>query len=343
MSINKKIGQMLIIGFHGTTPEDQNIITLSNQVERGEIGGIIVLGYNIISLEQITRLIQYFKSIFSEYPLFVSVDQEGGQITRLNNKNKYPSQKEVAKTKTLLEAYKIYSKMSLSLRNVGFNINFSPVVDVNVNPESPIIGRIDRSFSNNSQIVLDYAIQSIKAHYDNNIIPCIKHYPGHGSAKTDTHKELSDISSTWQESELYPYKQLIKYSKIDMIMSGHLFNSNIDNKYPASLSEEHLKNVLINKLNYNKIIITDDLHMGAIQNSFNLKTTVIQAIKAGNNILLFSNYKKFIRLDHNLHIKVKKIINDAINNNELSQNLIDRSFAKIIGLKNRLNNNESKA
>jgi beta-N-acetylhexosaminidase len=339
MSIDKKIGQMLMIGFHGNQLTDQNIISLTKQIKNGDIGGIIVLGYNITSDRQIRELIHHFKSIPSEYPLFISIDQEGGKISRLKSKNgfiNYPSQKEVAETKSLSQAYTIYDNMARTLKDIGFNINFAPVVDVNIDIESPVIGKLNRSFSDNPQIVVDYAIQSINAHYDNKIIPCIKHYPGHGSAKTDSHKELSNITNTWQSSELYPYEQLINHHKIDMIMSGHLYNINVDKDYPASLSEKHIKSILRNKLNYNKVIITDDLQMGAIQNNFDLKTSVIQSIKAGNDILLFSNYKKFTKLDHNLHIKIKRIINDAVNDNELSTKLIDKSFSRIINLKHSL-------
>lgn len=335
VSLERKIGQMIMIGFRGVDIDNATLIS-EKQVTRGEMGGVLILPYNIENRKQFLKLIKDIKSIKTTYPLLVAIDQEGGKICRLNDANgftSFPSSKEVARTKTPREAFKLYLKMARIIRETGVNLNLAPVVDLDINPDSPAIGKIERSFSADPNIVLSYAEQFISAHRQTGVLTSVKHYPGQGSAGNDTHLGLTDITGTWRKIELIPYRELIKKGLVDTVMTAHVVNTDVDDKYPASLSEKHVEENLRVRLGFDGVIITDDLQMGAVSNIYTLEEIVIKAINAGSDILLFANY---FHPDPEIPGKVRKIVIRAIKEGKIKRERIEESFQRIMELKKRL-------
>jgi beta-N-acetylhexosaminidase len=335
--IEKKIGQMVMIGFQGTSIErDGNgrLRSLVEQIKNEEIGGVILYSRNIKNKNQLQRLTKNLSSLSASYPLFISIDQEGGQVSRLKKKQgfkRFPSAKKVAGM-NIDDASILYKDMAFMLKDVGINLNFAPVVDLDINSNSLAIGKVGRSYSKEPNKVAMYAKALILAHSSAKVVTVIKHFPGHGSAADDTHLGFVDVTNSWLEEELEPYRLLIKENFVDMVMSSHVFQANIDDVYPASLSVEHIENLLRFDIGYDGVVITDDLQMGAISKFYDLKEIVIQSINAGNDILLFSNSFK---LDKDLPKKVRAIISNAIDTGELDEEQISRSFARILRLKRK--------
>lgn len=340
VSIEDQISQLLIFGFQGEGVNSIEFKKIKRSIKNNEIGGLIFFRRNIENQKQIERFLIELNKIELEFPLFLSLDQEGGAVQRLSSKNGFyetPSAFDISNL-SKEESQIIYNKMSKTISKLGFNLNFAPVLDLNIDPESPAIGHYKRSYSRNPVEVLKYSEIFINSHHTNNILTCLKHFPGHGSAKDDSHLGFTDITNTWSKKELIPYEALINNSYDDMIMMSHIFNKNIDPLYPASLSKKHI-DILRDELHYNGVIISDDLLMGALYQNYSLKEIVVNAINAGNNILLFSlSYKN----DLYLVDEVRSIIINAINNKEIDKKLIEESYNKVILLKKRNGGNYEK-
>ena len=333
--LETKIGQMLLIGFQGTDLGGENRV-IKEQIESGEIGGILILPYNIVDPSQLKVLVDEIKSTDTRYPLLVAIDQEGGKIGRLKEKNgfeDFPSNKYAAKSLTPAKAYESYFKMAKLIKKIGFNINFAPVVDLDINPDSPAIGKYERSFSKDPDTVIKYAEQFIVAHRKAGVLTSLKHFPGHGSAKEDSHLGLTDITTTWQKQELLPYAKLISNELADTVMTAHIMNTNVDDKYPVSLSEIHINENLRQEMKYDGVVITDDMQMGAISKLFEFEEIVIRAINSGSDILLFANY---FNPDHEVARKALKIIIKAVKTGKIKKETIERSFRRISKLKEGL-------
>lgn len=289
--LHKCLGQMTMVGFSGNYPDEPEVKELIERIQAGRVGGIILHAPNIKNPKQLLELTRAFHQASPKHPLLIAVDQEGGAVQRLSYKNgfqDYPPAQEVA-TLPVNEVESIYADLADELAFYGINCNLAPVVDININPNSPAIGHFKRSYSSDPEIVCDNASLFIKAHENAGVIPCIKHYPGHGSAVTDTHSEFTDVTLTWQEIEAIPYERFADKSRI-MVMSSHVFNQKVDSEFPASLSKRHLTNTLRRQIGFSGIIITDDLQMGALQRYYNNSEIILNAIKAGNDILLFANW-----------------------------------------------------
>lgn len=293
--LRNMIGQMVLVGFVGDKVEDDGFQTVLQQAADGEIGGVIYLRRNIRSLRAVTKLNEVLQSV-SQLPLFIAIDQEGGRIERLTSDIGFaelPSAASVARSVKPAEASKLYGEMAGGLSAIGINLNLGPVVDLNVNPDNPIIGRLGRSFSKDGETVATYARSFIAAHRAHGVLTSLKHFPGHGSSVADTHKGTADVSQTWSERELGPYQALIDSGDADMIMSAHVVNRTIPGAEdtPASLSAATLTDLLRKKMKFKGVVISDDLQMGAIIKTRSLDDTVRQAVLAGNDVLVFANDK----------------------------------------------------
>ncbi len=330
--LSEKIGQMILIGFRGL---DMPTL-LKAEINSGKIGGVILLPYNIKDRSQLSATVKKLRSVKARYPLLVGIDQEGGLIGRLKSANGFPdlpSAQEMAATRSTEEAFSLYLKMAGTLKDVGINLNFAPVVDLNINPNSPVIGRLQRSFSPTPEIVVDYAEAFIRAHKQAGILTCLKHFPGHGSAGKDSHLGLTDVTRTWSEAELIPYRELMKRVMVDLIMTAHIVDQNVDPLYPASLSSWQVQERLRDEMGYQGVVITDDLQMGAVGLTYPLEVSVIQAVNSGSDILLFANYYD---PDPKIAEKVSAIIIKAVKNGKISPQRIDESFARIRKLKRQV-------
>jgi beta-N-acetylhexosaminidase len=295
-ALKEKIGQLIMVGFIGANANDPEVQAISRQIEEGKIGGLIFYSYNVENPLQIQHLTKHFKALKTKHPLFLAIDQEGGKVKTLQRKNgfkEFPSPKIIA-SKGLYESYSQYAEMAFLVKQVGFNVVLGPVVDLEYNafsgqPPSPVIGGLERSFGADPETVIAYAKQFILAQHNYGLLTSLKHFPGHGFAQGDTHKDLVDITLTHHPLERIPFDSLIKEGFADMIMVGHLRHRGMDPKNPATLSKTMIDHLLREK-GYQGVIISDCLCMGAIEGHYSLEEIVIKAINAGIDILLFSNH-----------------------------------------------------
>ncbi|MFA5368996.1 MAG: glycoside hydrolase family 3 protein [Candidatus Paceibacterota bacterium] len=344
IELKNKIGQMLIIGFRDTEITKNSYI--SNTMKDLNIGGVILfdrdnpskgqLARNISSPQQTQQLITDLKK-YSPSPIFVSVDAEGGYVNRLKNKYGFfdilsaekMGQGNLEQTKQQAEL------LAQELLIMGFNVNFAPDVDVNINPNNPVIGYLERSFSDDPQKVSLYADAFIKEMQKYNIITAIKHFPGHGSSTSDSHLGLVDVTKTYTPKELIPYLSLINNGYSDMIMTAHIVNTAIDPNYPATLSSVFINTLLKNILGFKGVVISDDMQMGAIINNYGFEESLTLAINAGCDMLIISN--NIDTYDEEAPYKAVDAIFTAVKSNKISEQRINDAYDKIIQLKKNRN------
>lgn len=338
--------KMLIVGFRGDKVTDDSDV--AHYIRDLKVGGVILFDTdlttgnrnstrNIKSPEQLRKLTDDIK-MMAGYKILISIDQEGGLVNRLKPKYGFSasvSAQQLGKANDHDNTYRHSATIARTLKAAGINLNFAPSVDVNVNPSCPIIGGKQRSFSPDPEIVADNAGWFIDAHHDNGILTAIKHFPGHGSATSDSHLGLTDVTDTWQKKELIPFHRLIEQHKPDMIMTAHIFNANIDSIYPATLSEKTIHGILREQLGYDGVVITDDMYMNAIAEHYTVREAVIRAINAGADMLILGNnspagyYPK--RPD-----EVIEIICQAVKDGKISKSRIIEAQRRISKLTERL-------
>lgn len=335
-SLDIKIGQMILIGFPGTTVDAKVL----EEVRSGKVGSIIFFEKNIpaansfIAMKKVTWTYQNAALI----PLLIGIDQEGGRVNRLKNKYGFPSSITAAamgKSGTL-DSVRLYAEATATtLAGLGFNINFAPVVDLASNPDNPIIARYGRAFSARQDSVTLMAVEFIKQHHKYGILTSLKHFPGHGSSKDDTHLGIADVTNTWSEEELKPYKNLIDSGYADAVMTSHIVNRTLDKAgNPGTLSADILNGILRQRLNFNGVVFSDDMQMHAITKHYGLEETIKLAITAGVDIMTFSN--NISGTEERTVDMVHQIIKDFVNRGVISPERIDQSYRRVMKLKERL-------
>lgn len=342
--IDIMIGQMLMLGFRGIQIDENSGIT--NDIQSERCAGVILfdqdvaLGTNDRNIEsptQIEILNEKLQS-FSKQPLLIAIDQEGGMVSRLSTERGFPatvSQQYLGEQDDIAITAKYAAITAKTLQDAKINLNFAPDIDVNTNPNCPVIGKKGRSFSNDTAVVARHAEVLIDEHHRRNILCSIKHFPGHGSAQTDSHEGFTDVSDTWNELELIPFKKIIDAKKADIIMTAHIFNRHWDDKLPATLSKNVITGMLREKLGFDGVVITDDMTMGAITNNYGLKEAIKLSINAGCDMLLFANNSIF---DPEIGIKAVNIINELLQNGSIPLSRIEESYRRIMQLKARIEN-----
>ena len=344
ISLESKIGQMLMVGFRGLSITNHYDPVMQDIRDR-HIGGVILFVRdvpqqqpvrNIQSPAQVRNLVTALQA-YAEIPLLIGIDYEGGIINRLKEQYGFPptvSHQYLGTQNNRSLTYQYASQMARTLATMGVNLNFAPVVDLNVNPHNPIIGQKERSFSANPTVVSDQAFEFIKAHHQQGVLCTLKHFPGHGSSTNDSHLGLVDVTDSWSEQELIPYKTLIPTGQVDAVMTGHIFNKHLDNHYPATLSKPIITGMLRQKLNYSGVVFSDDLQMKAITHHYGLKTAVQKAIEAGVDIILIgNNLDIFIE---NIATQVADIIKQLVTDGTISPARIDESYQRIQSLKTKI-------
>ena len=340
-ALKQKIGQMLILGFRGTEVDKNSSIV--KEINKYNLGGVILFDRdaptkqfprNIIDPEQTKKLIADLKNLSSS-SLFVAIDAEGGLINRLKEKYGFvniPSAQEMGKEdlgKTKENALIIAEELS----GLGINIDFAPVVDVNVNPDNPVIGGLERSFSQDPEKVALYASEFIEGLHEKNIVSAIKHFPGHGSSTQDSHLGMVDVTDTYNEEELIPYQKLIEQGYSDMVMTAHIVNRNIDPDFPATLSPLYIKKILRQDLGFKGVVVSDDMNMGAIVDNYGFDEALIKAIQAGCDILIISNNGS--EYNEKAAEEAVETIFQAVKEGELSEEQINESYDRIQELKEK--------
>ena len=338
------IGQMLLIGFRGTEISESSQI--ASDIKSGRIGGVILfdkdvaLGYtqrNIISPEQVKVLNTKLSSYAPIHKLLVAVDQEGGKVARLKPAYGFlPTvSQEYLGTLNNPDTTKFYAdRTAQTLKEAIFNLNFAPVVDLNVNPNSPAIGALQRSFSRDPQVVASNSEIIINEQKVQGILSCLKHFPGHGSASADSHLGFTDITNTWIQDELIPYRELVKTGKVQIIMTAHVFNGKLDSVYPATLSTNIITGILRNQIGFKGVVVSDDMNMQAISEHYGLDSAIELSITAGVDILVFGNNLIY---DELIAVKAGEIIKNLVKTGKISEARIKESYQRIVTMKNSLN------
>lgn len=350
VSLRDKIGQMLIVGFDGKSVTDESLIV--KQIEAFNLGGVILFDYNlplktydknIESPNQVRQLNTDLKRFAAnankkynrlELPLLIAVDCEGGKVNRLPERFGFPPITAANLVGNMSEesAAIVAANLADTLKRAQFNLNFAPVTDVDITPENPILGQLGRCFSDKGSIVAKYARIYVEEFQKKGIKSCYKHFPGHGSSLSDSHLGFVDVSDTWVDEELEPYRLLLKDpNPCDMIMTAHIINRQLDEKsLPATLSYKILTELLRFELNYKGVIITDDMQMKAISDHFGLKESLLLAINAGADMLIFGNQLSETPQDPK---ELIDLIVEHIESGAIPMARIDDAFSRIVSLK----------
>ena len=343
-SLDEKIGSMLMVGFMGTSaPKNSQIC---RDIKKYDLAGVILFDVNPINHKQaknistkyqLTKLTRELQSCSKDGKLLISVDQEGGRVQRLKRKygfyGRFPKASDVIKLSDV-RVKQHYEKMGAELRSVGINYNLAPDVDLAINKRNRVIYKLGRSFGRDPKQVVHYASIFMDAMHDNGVLTSLKHFPGHGSSLGDTHKGFVDVTKLWKPIELEPYRMLAKTQTIDTVMVAHVFNKNLDSRYPATLSKKIVNGKLRGEFGFNGVVITDDLQMGAINKKYGLKNTLKLAINAGDDILLFGN-----QLSVKSMVKTSTLVNTIkklIKSKEVKLSDIEASNERVERLKAKL-------
>jgi len=320
-----------MVGFTGTDVSD----SLKYDIENRNLGGIVLFASNITNPTQLKTLTNKLK-LLSKEKLFIGVDQEGGKVARLNQNNGYEASNSAFYLGTIINREDstrfTAAKMAKWLNDGGINLNLAPVVDVNVNPLNPVIALKERSFSDNPFTVTNHAKWFIEEFNKKGVFTVLKHFPGHGSSMTDSHLGFTDITNTWKEIELIPYKELITKSNVDFIMMGHLYNKNLDSLYPASLSKKVVTELLRDSLKFRGLVISDELFMNAISDNYTFDFAIELCIKAGTDVLLF---KTNIYNKRSIVGYIIETVSEKVRKGIIAEDLINKSYERIMKYKNK--------
>lgn len=321
MSKTEKIGQMVMIGIQGTKVDDDSLYML----HQFHMGGVILFDRNMDSPEQVKQLTSDLQAQSNEkVPLFIGIDEEGGDVVRMAEKlTPPPSQKEIGATGDIEQARTWAIKTAKSLKDMGINVNFAPVADIGSNDK--------RSYSTDANTVIDFVRAATKGYQQENIIYSLKHFPGIGKGKVDSHVDSSSIDvakEVLMTEDILPFKTIIDENEPNdyFILVSHLKYPALDEEYPASLSSKIMTDLLRNELGYKGIIITDDMEMGAVANHNDFRSIGVNAVKAGADIVLVCH-----EYEHQQEVYLGLL--DAVNSGEISQERIDESVKRIIKVK----------
>jgi beta-N-acetylhexosaminidase len=341
-TLDAKIGQMLMVGFRGLTAPDDSMII--RNIREQHVGAVVLfdndtaLNYgrrNIASSEQVKALVRQLQAA-AGIPLLIAIDQEGGKVNRLKERYGFPPSPPAAYYGVMNDLEKTDAQADViasTLADLGINLNLAPVVDLNVNPNNPIIGKLGRSISGDPEIVAAHAAQFIEAHHRHHVMCTLKHFPGHGSSVGDTHKGLVDVTDTWSVEELAPFQALIGEGLADAIMTAHIFNATLDPDLPATLSHAVITDLLRKKMGYDGVVISDDMQMGAISRYYDFDQAVQAAVLAGVDIIAMANN---IRFSRNVAERAANAIRNLVDTGKISEARIDQSYRRIMALKLRI-------
>ncbi len=338
--LRAKIGQMIMVTVTGDSVESntESMDTLKTDLSDDLIGGVIMFTWsdNLNNPAQIANLTAALQSR-AHVPLFLAVDEEGGLVARLNANNGFASTPSAYAMGTTVnqESYtrSTASTMAGWFVQTGLNMNLAPVVDLNINPSSPAIGGLNRSFSADPARVASHALWFIDEFHKRNLLTVLKHFPGHGSAVNDSHLGFTDVTQTWSPVELQPYSSLLAAGSVDAVMTGHLYNATIDSLYPATLSTSTITGILRGQIGYEGLVISDEMSMKAISSLYGMEQAVELAINAGVDILLYN--RNLDSAGNSLARTIVAFVEQKVQEGAISETKINESFARIMALKSR--------
>jgi beta-N-acetylhexosaminidase len=332
-ALRRAVASLLVVGFRGSTVTSDGWIV---RAIRGGLGGVILFDRdqltgnrrNISTPTQVAALVRALRHA-SPGRLIVSLDQEGGRIARLNPADGFPgtkSEAEIGAADSTATTRAWASSIARSVAGIGANLNYAPVVDLNVNPHNPAIGALGRSFSASTDVVVACATEEIKAHRAAGVRTVLKHFPGFGSATGNTDFGVVDVTKTWHRSELEPFRRLIAAGSADAVMVAHLLNRKLDSSKPVSLSRAVVHDLLRGQLHWSGPVVSDDMQAVAITSRYGRAEAVTLAVEAGVDLLVFANQGVYDT--HVVDETVDTIVN-LVKRGRVSQAQVEASAARV--------------
>lgn len=333
LTLEEKIGQMVMCGFHGTAKSKE----IEELIEHYHIGGVIYFSRNIETVEQVHGLsesLQSFNRNKSDIPLFISVDQEGGMVARITEGlTLMPGNMALGAAGKEDFVYRTAAVSGTELTALGINFNLAPCVDVNNNRSNPVIGV--RSYGSSSSLVTRMGTEAVKGYQDSGVAAAAKHFPGHGDTDTDSHLDLPKIKHSMgrmEKVELPPFKEAVN-NGVDAVMTAHIIFPELDKEYPGTLSPAIIEGLLREKAGFNGVICTDCMEMKAIADYYGTEKAAVKAINAGADIVLISHsYEK--------QVNTLQEIKEAVKEGIISERRIDEAVQRIRHLKEKRNMGE---
>ena len=279
-----QLGELFITGFDGKTLSDETSAFFS----QARIGGVILFSQNYESPEQVAELTNSIQDCRHELPLWMSVDHEGGKVQRFREPFAHiPLARKIALANSPKLSFEIYEGAARELKSVGINVNYCPVADIDTNPDNPVIG--ERAYGDNDEVVSKLVSSALRGHLVAGVQPCVKHFPGHGDTREDSHFHLPRVDTpleTLREREFRPFVKAFK-ARCPMVMTAHIINPNLDPDRPATLSSRTLREILREELRYTRLILSDDMEMKAIADNFGHEEAPRLALQAGCDLLIY--------------------------------------------------------
>ena len=337
---------MLMVGFKGdSVTEDCDAARYVRDLKVGAIvlfdidatGDATIGSRNITSKERLTRMTAQLQA-WADYPLLIATDQEGGRVARLKPQYGFlPTvTAEYLGTVDNEDTTRYYaSRIAREMRESGVNINLAPVVDV-LNHDCAAVGHYNRCYSTDPQVIVRHAGWFIDENHRQGVLCTLKHFPGHGNAIDDSHYGFVDVTNAWTPVELEPFKMLIDEGKADLIMTAHLFNRNIDEDYPATLSNKTINGLLREQMGFGGVVVTDDLYMQAIRNQYSIPTALELAINAGADLICAGNNIS-TGFEADRPFKLVEMIVNSVKEGRISWERMEQSHERIKRLQEKIN------
>lgn len=337
--------KMLMVGFKGDTITDDNPVVgyLSNL----KVGGVILFDIdltgsrelgsrNITTAPRLSKLTAQIRELAPD-GIIIAADQEGGRVQRLKPQYGFlqlPAAQYLGAIDNPDTTAYYADIMAKELVEAGINLNLAPDLDLH-SDSCPVIGLLERAYSSEPEKVTLHAGITIDHLHQVGILTAVKHFPGHGSANADSHYGLTDVTATWSPRELEPFKQLIANGKVDMVMTAHIFNRQLDSVMPATLSPHILTDILRESFGFKGIILTDDMYMQGIIDNYSIEEAVIAAINAGADMLIMGNNIS-TGFEPERPYVITDMIVKAVKDGKIPQERIVESYNRIVRTLNSL-------
>lgn len=343
VALRTKIGQMVVVGFNGVDAVSAGGVL--RDIREQALGGVLIFDRdartgavrNVRSPEQLRALVATLQQTSlagpAGAPLIVATDQEGGQVARLKPRDGFPATEAAQVLGVIDDVNHTAAHAGLiagTLASAGINLNLAPVVDLNLNPNNPVIGRAQRSFSADPAVVIRHAMAYVGAHRGIGVKCALKHFPGHGSAVGDTHDGFVDVTEVWKPVELQPFAALIAAGLADSVLTAHVLNGQLDTRFPATLSPWIIDGVLRGQLGFGGPVISDDLQMRGLADRYGSEEAIALAIEAGVDLLLAANQLAF---DERAVRRTIDVVEAHVRSGRITEARIDQSWHRIQAFK----------
>lgn len=317
-----QVGELILTGVTGHSLSADH----AKFIREARIGGVVYFAHNYDNPVQIAEFSNQIQECRRDLPLFIAVDHEGGKVQRFRKGfTRIPDARTLAQNGSPAQVFSVAEIIAKELAAVGVNVNFCAIADINTNPSNPVIG--DRAFGDTEETVSAYVTAMVRGHLTQGVLPCVKHFPGHGDTHLDSHFALPTVNTSLdilKQREFKPFLKAFK-SKCPLVMSAHIINPNIDSLFPATLSSKTLKGILRQELRFSKVIISDDMEMKAIADHYGIDDAPVLALEAGCDLLCYRSEDAAKRA-HEALIR-------ALDSGKLKPETVFEAVARVLDLK----------